>query len=132
MFLQCAEPHKLREVKVRLIYTPAFGNNAFPFCQDTVSYLLAVQLALSAIVKGAVGSMPKWLLVQSCVMSTIYQLAFLAILSLADSRMTQEKFTRLHKQEHPVPSMGFRLAKVDTRHKHMMFVSADVLFTYYD
>jgi hypothetical protein len=46
--------------------------------------------------------------------------------------MTQERFTRLKKQGHPVPSMGFRLAKVDTGHKHMMFISADVLFTCYD
>jgi hypothetical protein len=62
-------------------------------------------------------------------MSTNYQLAFLAVLSLPYSRMAQQTFTKLQKQGHPVPSMGSRLPKVDTGHEHMLFLSIDVFFT---
>jgi len=43
--------------------------------------------------------------------------------------MAQERFTKLQKQGHLVPSMGSRLPKVDTGNKHVMFLSTDVLFT---
>jgi len=42
--------------KERLSSTPAFGNNEFQFCQDTVFYLLALQLAFCMVVKAAVGT----------------------------------------------------------------------------
>jgi hypothetical protein len=60
------------------------------------------------------------------------QAAFLAILSLPYRRMAEERITKLQKQGHPIPSMGFKLSKVNTGHKHMMFLNADVLFTCHD
>jgi hypothetical protein len=65
-------------------------------------------------------------------MGTNYQLALLTMLSLPYSRMAQERFTNLQKQGQPVPSIGSRLPKIDTGHKHMMFLSTGVLFTSYD
>ena len=38
---------------------------------------------------------------------------------------TEKRFSKLQTQGLPIPSMGFRLAKVDIGHKHMM-LSADV------
>jgi len=42
--------------KEMLISTPAFGNNKFQFCQNTASYLLALQLAVCTAVQAAVGT----------------------------------------------------------------------------
>jgi hypothetical protein len=49
-------PTKYLNFKETLICIPAFGNNEFRFCQDTLFYFLALQLAFSAVVKAAVGT----------------------------------------------------------------------------
>jgi len=80
-FCSVLKPTNHVNYKERSISTPAFGNNAIPFCQNTLSHIYTgFQPALDIVVKDAVGIATTWLLVQSSSMSTNYQLAFLAIL----------------------------------------------------
>jgi len=59
-FMSCVcsvlHPTKYVNYKERLISTPVIGSNEFQLCQDTVSYLLALQLAFCTVVKAAVGT----------------------------------------------------------------------------
>jgi hypothetical protein len=119
-FMSCLcsvlHPTNYVNYKERLIATPAFGSYDFQFCQNIGISSGSPACNLCGRSRSAhINKRLPVLYLPSYFSNTV---SFL-------QHNNTKSFSKLQKQGLLIRSMGFRLAKFDTGHKHMMF-SADV------
>jgi hypothetical protein len=98
MLCLCSVLHPTNYVNCNemVISTPAFGNNEFHFCRHTVYYLLALPACILYSCESCSGHNSKQL----------------------TAEQHNRGFSELQRHGHLIPSVCFRLAKLDTEHTH--------------